>query len=234
MNRVVTIADKAYHKFAHRLHASVRDAGWRGNFTVVTTDDDFYCNCDIVRVDREIRPNILNDNRWLQFELLDFFDEGDRILYLDADMIALEDCDFDFMFENDFLLSTVPVELLDVTNELPDMTAVLGFEVEFKYIMSPAVFTVGDKRAHNLLRGAIQAIPYSEKYRRGSLFAFNISAYQTEGFDPTIFPKEKVVYSVDINLGHKFDYPWFVHYGGNIGRKQWDEEYGGKDLGYLL
>lgn len=233
MNIIVTIADRNYLKYASRLHASVRASGWRGEFCILTTEDDIYCNCTVKHIERICGGTTFDDDRWLQFEVLDHFEEGDRILYLDADMISLPDCDFDFMFDHDLLLSMLPIYEYDVTNELPDMTIEIGHEVEFKYIMAPAVFTVGDRLAVELFEKAIESIPISDRYGRGSLFALNIAAYNMRGFNPMLFPNDKVVYSVDINLGNKFEFPWFVHYGGGCGKQQWEEEYGGKDLGYM-
>jgi len=234
MNKIVTIADKNYLKFVNRLHSSLRDCGWRGDFTVVTTDDDFYCNCNIVQVERKIKTKHFDDNRWLKFDLYRMFDEGDRILFLDADMVCFPACDFDFFFDHEFMLSALPVDEYDVTKQTRRTSEMLGYEIDLTYILGPFVFTMGDPQVKNLLEKAKIFIGEAEKHSGGTMFALNYAINTMDDFYPLTFPHSKIVYTVDVINGKFFDSPWFSHFGGKRGREFWEREMNGEDLGYML
>jgi len=233
MNIICTIADKKYLKYASRLHSSVRACGWREEFVIMTTDDDVYANCTVRKVRRDYESENLKDDRWLQFEFPKYFNKDDRILYLDADMMCLKGCDLDFMFDHELLVSTVPSVPYDVTGEIPILSKLLSMTVEFKYIMSPCVVTVGSRESDELFRRCRDAREMAESHGRGTLFAFNYACLLWNEFHPSLFPKSKVVYTTDITMKNKFNQPWFVHYGGKVGKRYWESEYNGADLGYM-
>lgn len=222
MNIICTISSKNYLKYTHRLIYSIRDTGWDGKIVVLSCDD-IYCNCEVKKIKEHFKTDLIQDSRWVQFDLMDYFEDGDKIMYLDSDMLCLKKCDLNELFEYELLCSVVYHDK-KVGAELPKLSEILKREIDFKYIQSPFVCEVNEKTRSFFDLCKITSY-VSEALKFGSLFAFNLAAHRCVEFDPDIFPRNKVIYTVDMMSGKRYRSPWFVHYGGKKGFELWLREY---------
>ena len=237
MNYIVTITSKNYLKYTYRLIYSLREIGYKGEIIVLTPDDDIYCNCRIIKIEKifTAEAKTLDDSRWLQFQLLDndFFKDGDKIIYLDSDVIVHKGFDFERMF-NEYTFA-VSITHFDI-DEFPILRKILcNPGIDFKYIATPFVFEVNDK-VRDFFNVCKLCQEISNHYKRGTLLAFNLACYSYLKHDEIqIIPEDKVVYAYDMQEGRVFDDPMIIHYGGFKGKKIWEEEYyDNKPVSYIL
>jgi hypothetical protein len=230
MNIICTISSKNYIHYTQRLCGSLRGCGWRGEI-VVLSPDPVYCNerVEVVKFRMKSRIPSLMDPRWLQFELEKHFNPGDRVCYLDSDMLCLPKCDFDRLFAGSKMVMPTLGRELDTTKELPLLSKLVRYPVTTKYIESPFTFTVGDAMAKRIFDKARDLIVVANQQRRGTIFCFNLAIHRLklkpENFD--LLPSNIVHYSIDNADGMNIDtnVNWFIHYGGRIGKQLWKKHF---------
>ena len=230
MNYIVTITDRSYIQYTHRFIYELHGIGYRGEIIVLTTDANIYCNAKVVKLDKmfESKVDSLNDSRWLQFDLLkpDLFKDGDKIIYLDSDVVVLPAFNYNEMFQKYTFATSILYH--DDVQEYQLLNKILNREnnissVKAKYIASPFVFEINQKaRKFFDLCKIMQQI--SNQYRRGTLFAFNLACYSC-GFEIEIIPKELCVYTKDIKDKTVPKNPILIHYGGGDGKELWKADY---------
>lgn len=229
-NIICTISSKNYIHYTQRLCGSLRGCGWRGEI-VVLSPDQVYCNerVEVVKFKLKTRVPTLMDPRWLQFELEKYFNRGDRVCYLDSDMLCLPKCDFNRLFSgNGIVMPTLGMEL-DTTKELPLLSKLVRYPVTSKYIESPFTFTVGDDLASRIFNKARGLVTVANQYRRGTIFCFNLAIHKLklkpDDFD--LLPSNIVHYAIDNANGMHVDevVNWFIHYGGRVGKQLWHKHF---------
>lgn len=230
MNIICTISSKNYIHYTQRLCGSLRGCGWRGEI-VVLSPDPVYCNerVEVVKFKLKTTVPTLMDPRWLQFELGKYFTTGDRVCYLDSDMLCLPKCDFNRLFTGNKIVMPTLGRELDTTKELPLLSKLVKYPVTSKYIESPFTFTVGDDLSEKIFSASRKAIPEANKQRRGTIFCFNLAIHRLklrpEDFD--LLPSHTVYYSMDKAISKQMDenVNWFIHYGGRVGKMLWREHF---------
>jgi hypothetical protein len=231
MRKVIcTISSKNYIQYTQRLCGSLRGCGWRDEI-VVLSPDRVYCNEQVKVVNLRLKSTVptLMDPRWLQFELEQYFNPGDRVCYLDSDMLCMPKCDFKKLFSGDRIVMPTLGWELDTTGELPLLSSLVKYAVTSKYIESPFAFTVGDETASRIFAKAREVIPIANKNRRGTIFCFNLAIHKLKlkPQDFVLLPDYTVYYAVDDAHGRQIDenVNWFIHYGGRVGKKLWRKHF---------
>jgi hypothetical protein len=155
------------------------------------------------------------------------FKEGDKILYLDSDVVVNERFNIEEMFKKyTFATSIVyhdDVQEHQLLNRTLNRVNGEKNEVKFKYIASPFVFEVNDRarRFFDLCK-IMQQI--SNQHRRGTLFAFNLACHSC-GFNIEIIPRELCAYTKDIKDKTISPNHILIHYGGGDGKDLWKADY---------
>ncbi len=97
---IVSISSANYREYTAGLVSSVRAAGWNEDVIIFTPDDIAFDNCTVKNVRQTITSKVFNDVRWIKSDLLNYFDDGDIVLYLDSDIVV--NPGFDRVFEYEF------------------------------------------------------------------------------------------------------------------------------------
>ena len=109
MNNIVTAMDIGYVKYAARLITSIRKTGWKGKITILTRDENLNWNETIYHIeDMKFFTRKFKDDRWLMLDIITPFEEGDKVMWIDADAIVRKG--FEKLFDYaDIGISAVPV-----------------------------------------------------------------------------------------------------------------------------
>lgn len=223
MKYIVSIADKNYYKYAQRLFMSCREHGWRNPIILFTPDDHMYCNEIVIKVDRTIIPpgQFKNDARWIMFDMIDHFSDGDEIMYIDADCVVKSDDLFKKAFGYPFAL-TKHVYKVDENDRIYDnwkkIKQLTGKSLDAEYIATPWVFriTPSVKRFFKIGWAVAHA---SLMMRSGIITAFTSAC---------ILSKMKIKWFDEELFGYPYsdEGEWLYHYGGKNGKKEWEQEWG--------
>jgi hypothetical protein len=157
---------------------------------------------------------------------------GDRVLFLDCDIVLFDGFPFDQLLQHDLALTEVPMHH-DVTREMPLVNRILGVHAHIKYLASPIVFKV-DNSAHEFFDLWRSMRPLSKKYGKGTMFALNLACYHRPSMDDVyILPADRCAYTLTVRFNEKIKNPVLFHYGGAQGKQIWMDEYkDGKTYNY--
>jgi hypothetical protein len=226
---IATIGNSRYRDHVEMLVFSLRNTGYRGEICVLTDDDDFYisgCTMHHMRF-RDYGGKNLNDARWLQVDLDLPFRPGDRVMYLESDVVVLPGAPIDRLMQCDFGGSIVSHEggwghL--VTHIVRFLGGVWDGNV---YLGVPLVFKVCPKVREFFRKQRIFGfLPASIGF--GNMIAYNLACHRY-GPPETIVPRNKVIYWFDIEADKPEQalkrqnrlkrYKWFIHYGGQAHKR---------------
>ena len=221
---ILTIANSSYRNHAERLVYSLRQTGYRGEITVLTDEDNFHiAGCTMHHMCfRDYGGKNLNDARWLQVDLDLPFHIGDRVMYMDCDMVVLPRAPIAKLFKHDFGASIVD-RVGGWEHMVPHIKRFLGGVWDGKvYIGVPFVFKVTPQAREFFRKQRIFGfLPASIGF--GNMIAYNL-ACQRYRAPKTIVPRDKIIYWFDIEadkpeqslrIQNKLSRrKWFIHYGG--------------------
>lgn len=218
-----TIADRRYSPYLYRWIYSARNAGWRGRIVVLTNDETLRANSEMVLTDQEFRTTVFKDNRWIKLDLDKYFNEGDRVVFFDVDIVFFPSMPFDELFKHDLSLTTVPLHH-DVTKEMPLIKELTGIEPYTKYLASPCGFLKCDETVEffNHWRSYREL---SKQHRKGTMFALNLACYNRCMDDVFLLPENRCAYTLTVKFKEKVKDPYLFHYGGAYGKQIWMNEY---------
>ena len=223
-NRVIcTIANRKYAPYLHRFIYSVREAGWRGEIVVLTTDVNLYCNATVRVVKQEFKTSVFRDNRWLKLELDRHFKKGDRVIFLDCDIVLFKGFPFEELFQHDLSLTTVAMNH-DVTKEMPIVKSLLGGEPKTKYLASPCAFKMC-RKTEKFFDEWRSFRETSKEYNKGTMFALNLACHSRDMSDVYLLPEDRCAYTLTVVFKEIVAEPVLFHYGGGKGKQIWFDEY---------
>lgn len=242
MKRIIcTITDFGYQKYTQKLIDTIRKSGWREEIVVFNTDDkDLYFNCRMIKIKPNVTTRWFDDGRWIKMELPNHFELGDKICFLDSDMIAFPWVDWEDIFDGDLSYAELKPDD-DMDNESGRIRNVYGdINLDSRYLASPAMMTVTEEMREFYSGVGRLASFASNEQVGGTLLALNLALNARPSIKKRarLLPRAKIVYTVDVRGNQKnympFEKPWFFHYGGSDGKKYWHQEHElALDLGYL-
>ena len=211
--------------YLHRFIYSARNAGYRGAIKVLTTDDDIYCNNRVDKVEQGYTTEIFPDSRWIKLELDRHFREGDRVIFLDSDIVVTSKFPFNKLFKKDLFITTVPLTH-DTSKAAPKIKEIMEIDIKTKYLASPIGFLLNDK-AREFFKLWRMMRPFARLYNLGTMFALNIACHMRGMKDFYIVPENRCGYTMDVvlNTPRRAKKPYLFHYGGRLGKDIWMEEY---------
>ena len=218
MNYLATIANKGFMRYAHRLIHSARECGWRGKIVLFTEDEGVYANCDVVKIKRPpVKPiPALDDSRWLKCEIIDYFKNGDKVIFCDADAILLRG--FWRLFSSDLACSWGEHDPMGDNRHLKN---VCGVERKWQFKDCLISFTV-NKKSKALFKTWRVSMMKSAELGRGTLLAFNMAESCVGGVEK--IPREDVYYTVDRLNNKPLDGAINIQYGGSKGKRAWESD----------
>ena len=173
-------------------------------------------------------------------ELPNHFEIGEKICFLDGDMIAFPWVDWEEIFKGDLSYAELKPDD-DMDDETGRIRKVYGnINLDSRYLASPAMMTV-TKEIQDFYKGIGRLASFaSNTMIGGTLLALNLAINASPAIKKKarLLPREKIVYTVDVRGDQKnykpFYHPWFFHYGGRAGKEYWYREHElDQDLGYL-
>lgn len=225
MKYICTITDKSYLRYTLRFLLSVRGVGWRGPIIVFTPDNDIYCNETVIKLTRTLYSPRYLDCRWMVFEINNHFKKSDKVLFFDSDCVLTDKFPINKIFKHDFVLTKKKRSEPDAyTESFEQINAIMGVETNEEYVASPLLWKKckENDRLFNILRLG----SFCSFHHGGGI---NVTLTSTlKMYNKKIdycIPYDKILYTSDKDRAKKKEDAWLIHYGGNLGKQMWENEY---------
>lgn len=213
---IVTISSKNFLKYTGKFIESVRKAGWGKHIIVFTPDEITLEGGVVIRIEQTISSELFNDARWLKVELLNQFKDGDKIVYMDSDILVKKG--FDKVFDYEFASGWTEYDNVGDIEKIEEYRGYKGLKGRF----SDGIIVLEVNRETRQFFDIYKLACYpSIRMGRGTICAFNI-AIQIMKPDIQKLPKKYHYYTLD-GLDNIPKDVCIIHYGGVKGKEYWEK-----------
>ena len=211
MKSIITIADDNYKKYADKLFESLNDCGWRGKTKVFSPDT----------IKQTLFSPLFTDCRWLFCDIIDHLDDGDQVMYFDADCVATKAFPVNSpeLWDTNFTISKISISKANLkTNHYDQIRILTRSEVDYICFPTIIIFTVSDE-----IRVFFE---YLREFMKDAIIigaGINVSltsAVIATNIKPHFIEEDKISYPFC-----NYDDSWIYHYAGLTGKKMWSNEY---------